>query len=94
MAIENVQQLLAKQLGKARVDAITTTAMSGKDYGIIIFQEESVVASITATNVQEVAGSTAANLVRTYDKNETLFLDVTAITLTSGKALCYYNEIL
>tara|TARA_R110000803_G_scaffold12503_1_gene36006 strand:+ start:214 stop:498 length:285 start_codon:yes stop_codon:yes gene_type:complete len=93
MAIKNVQQLLADQLGKARVDAIATTAMTGKDYGIIVFTEDSVVASITATNVQEVAGSTATNLVKSYSENAVLFLDVTAITLTSGKALCYYNEI-
>ena len=94
MAIKNVQQLLADQLGKARVDAISTTAMTGKDYGIIVFTEDSVVASIVASNVQTVAGSAIANLHTSFSAGATLFLDVTAITLTSGSALCYYNEII
>ena len=93
MAIKNVQQLLAQQSGKARVDAISTTAMTGKDYGIIYFLTDSVVSSIAVSNVQSVTGSTEENVATSYSAGATLFLDVTSITLSSGSALCYYNEI-
>ena len=59
MAIENVQQLLTEQLGKNRCDVITTTAMTSKDYYAIHFVTESVITSITATNIQTVTGSAA-----------------------------------
>ena len=94
MAIENVQQLLTEQLGKHRCDVITTTAMSGKDYYAIHFVTESVIASIAATNIQTGAGSSAASLHTTMAAGTTLFLQCTAITLTSGVALCYYEQVI
>ena len=93
MAIENVQQLLTEQLGKNRCDVISTTAMTGKDYYAVFFPVESVVASITASNVQTGTGSAIANLHTTYAAGSTLFLSVSAITLTSGVAICYYDQI-
>ena len=93
-AIENVQQLLTEQLGKRRCDVITTTAMSAKDYYCIYFPVESVVASITAPNVTAAAGSTVASLHTTFAAGTTLFLNVTAITLTSGVGICYYEQAL
>ena len=92
MAIENVQQLLSEQLGKHRCDVISTTAMTGKDYYAIYFPVESVIAEIVATNVQEVTGSTVTRLQTTFAAGTTLFLSVTDITLTSGLAICYYNQ--
>jgi len=92
MAIENVQQLLSEQLGKHRCDVITTTAMSGKNYYAIQFVTESVIASIAAANIQTGAGSSAASLHTTVAAGTTLFLNVTAITLTSGLAVCYYEQ--
>ena len=92
MAIENVQQLLSEQLGKHRCDVIGTVAMTGKDYYAIYFPVESVIADITATNVQEVTGSTVTRLQTTFAAGTTLFLSVTDITLTSGLAICYYNQ--
>ena len=94
MAIENVQQLLTEQLGKHRCDVISTTAMTGKDYYAIYFPVESVIAEIVATNVQEVTGSTVTRLQTTYAAGTTLFLAVTAITLTSGVAICYYDQVI
>jgi len=94
MAIENVQQLLTEQLGKHRCDVITTTAMSGKDYYAIQFITESVISAITATNIQTGTGSAAASLHTTIPAGTTLFLQCTAITLTSGLAICYYEEVL
>ncbi len=94
MAIENVQQLLTEQLGKHRCDVIGTTAMSGKDYYAIHFPVESVIASITASNVQTGTGSAISNLHTTMAAGTTLFLAVSAITLTSGVAICYYDQVI
>lgn len=94
MAIENVQQLLTEQLGKHRCDVITTTAMTGKDYYAIHFVTESVIASIAASNIQTGTGSAAASLYTTIPAGTTLFLQCTAITLTSGLAICYYDQVI
>ena len=88
MAIENVQQLLTEQMGKNRCDVIGTTAMTSKDYYCVHFPVESVIASITA------AGSAIANLHTTMAAGTTIFLNITAITLTSGVGLCYYEEVI
>jgi|TARA_R110002073_G_scaffold118205_2_gene257191 hypothetical protein len=94
MAIENVQQLLTEQLGKNRCDVITTTAMTDKDYYAVYFVTESVIASITAANIQTGTGSSAARLHTTIAAGTTLFLAVSAITLTSGIAICYYDQVI
>ena len=94
MAIENVQQLLTEQMGKNRCDVIATTAMTGKDYYAVHFPVESVIASIAAANATTAAGSAIANLNTTMAAGTTIFLNVTAITLTSGVALCYYEQVL
>ncbi len=94
MAIENVQQLLTEQLGKNRCDVITTTAMTSKDYYAIHFVTESVITSITATNIQTGTGSAASSLHTTIPAGTTLFLQCTAITLTSGLAICYYDQVI
>tara|TARA_R110000764_G_scaffold139332_1_gene227328 strand:+ start:1037 stop:1321 length:285 start_codon:yes stop_codon:yes gene_type:complete len=94
MAIENVQQLLTEQLGKNRCDVVTTTAMTGKDYYCIHFPIESVVTAITASNVTSAAGSSVASLIQTYAAGTTLFLNVNTLTMTSGLALCYYDQVI
>ena len=94
MAIENVQQLLTEQLGKNRCDVINTTAMTGKDYYCIHFPVASVIASITAANATTATGSAIANLHTTMAAGTSIFLNVTAITLTSGVALCYYEQVI
>ena len=94
MAIENVQQLLTEQLGKNRCDVITTTAMSGKDYYAVYFPVTSVISSIAAANATTAAGSAIANLQTTVPAGTSILLNVTAITLTSGIALCYYEQVL
>ena len=94
MAIENVQQLLTEQLGKNRCDVISTTAMTGKDYYAVFFPVDSVVASVVASNVQTGTGSAITNLHTSFAAGTTLFLNVTAITLTSGVAICYYDQVI
>ena len=91
MGIENNNELLYEQLGKNQCDVISTTAMSGKDYYCIHFPVESVISSITAANATAVAGSAISNLHTTMAAGTTIFLNVTAITLSSGVALCYYE---
>ena len=92
MSIENNNELLREQLGKNKCDVISTTAMTSKDYYCIHFPVESVIASITAANATAVAGSAIANLHTTMVAGTTIFLNVTAIELTSGVALCYYES--
>jgi len=94
MAIENVQQLLTEQLGKNRCDVISTTAMIDKDYYAVFFPVESVVSDITASNVQTGTGSDITNLHTTFAAGTTLFLNVTRIQLSSGVAICYYDQVI
>jgi len=94
MAIENVQQLLTEQMGKNRCDIISTTNMTSKDYYCVHFPVESVIASITAANATTATGSAIANLHTTIPAGTTIFLNITGITLTSGVALCYYEQVL
>jgi len=94
MAIENVQQLLSEQLGKNRCDVVTTSAMTGKDYYCIHFPLESVVTVLTASNVTTATGSDVASLLTTYAAGTTLFLNANTLTLTSGLAICYYDQVI
>ena len=94
MAIENVQQLLTEQMGKNRCDVITTTAMSGKDYYAVYFPVTSVVSNLEAANATTATGSAIANLETTLPAGTSILLNVTAITLTSGIALCYYEQVI
>jgi ribose 5-phosphate isomerase RpiB len=93
MAIENVQQLLTEQLGKNRCDVILTDNMTSKDYYCIHFPIESVILSIAADNVIEGGGSGVGNLNgKTMPAGTSIFLNVTQFQLTSGLALCYYEQ--
>jgi ribose 5-phosphate isomerase RpiB len=93
MAIENVQQLLTEQMGKNRCDVILTDNMTSKDYYAVHFPIESVILSIAADNVIEGGGSGVGNLNnKTMVAGTTIFLNVTQLQLTSGLALCYYEQ--
>ena len=85
MAIENVQQLLSEQLGKnGGTEIFTTAAQTSKDFYCIHFPVESVVASIT---VADATGEAA--LHTTLPAGTVIFMNVTAITLTSGVGIGY-----
>ena len=87
MAIENVQQLLTEQLGKnGDTEVFTTAAQSGQDWYCVFFPVESVVDSIT---VADATGESA--LETTLPAGTTLFMNVTAITLTSGIGVGYHE---
>jgi len=88
MAIENVQQLLTEQLGKNNATEIfTTAAQTSKNWYCIYFPVESVVASITVANA-----TGEAALATTLPAGTTLFMNVTAITLTSGIGVGYQED--
>ena len=85
MAIENVQQLLTEQLGKnGNTEIFTTAAQTSKNFYCVHFPVESVVASIT---VADATGEAA--LQTTLPAGSTLFMNITAITLTSGVGIGY-----
>ena len=92
MTILNDNGLLREQLGKNSIDVISTTAMTGKNYYAIHFPVESVITSIAASNVIAGGGSAIGGLNTTMAAGTTLFLQVTAINLASGVALCYYEQ--
>ena len=84
MAIENVQQLLTEQLGKNAGTEVFTGAVSGKNFYCVYFPVESVVSAITSASVTNVTA-----LQTTLPAGTTLFMNITAITLTSGIAIGY-----
>lgn len=85
MGIENVQQLLTEQLGKnPGTEVFTTAAQTSKNFYCVHFPVESVIASIAA---DDVTGETA--LQTTLPAGSTLFMNITAITLTSGIGIGY-----
>ena len=87
MGIKNTQALLNEQLGQlGGVEIFTTAAQTSKDYYAIYFVLESVISAITVTN-----STGASNLVTTIPAGTTLFMNTTAITLTSGLAIGYKN---
>jgi hypothetical protein len=78
--IENVQQLLVEQLGKnGGTEIFTTVAQTSKDFYCVYFPVESVISALT---VADATGEAA--LLTTVPAGTTLFMNVTAITLTSG----------
>jgi hypothetical protein len=89
MAIENVQQLLTEQLGKnGNTEIFTTAAQTGKNFYCVYFPVNTVIASITVANA-----TGEAALQTTIPAGTTLFMNVTAITLTSGVGIGYRDDI-
>jgi len=89
MAIENVQQLLVEQLGKnGGTEIFTTVAQTSKDFYCVHFPVESVISAIT---VADATGEAA--LQTTMVAGTTLFMNITAITLTSGIGIGYHEGI-
>ena len=84
MAIENVQQLLTEQLGKGTTEIFTTAPQTSKDYYAIHFPVTSVISAITVANA---TGESA--LQTTMPAGTVLYMNITAITLTSGIGIAY-----
>tara|TARA_R100000664_G_scaffold30899_1_gene43964 strand:+ start:20 stop:295 length:276 start_codon:yes stop_codon:yes gene_type:complete len=89
MAIENVQQLLTEQLGKNGGTVIfTTAAQTSKDFYAVNFPVESTISAIT---VADATGESA--LQTTLPAGTTLFMNITAITLSSGVGIGYHEGV-
>jgi len=87
--IENVQQLLVEQLGKnGGTEIFTTVAQTSKDFYCVFFPVESVISALT---VADATGEAA--LLTTVPAGTTLFMNVTAITLTSGIGIGYHEGV-
>jgi putative alpha-1,2-mannosidase len=84
MAIENVQQLLTEQLGKGTTEIFTTAEQTSKDYYAVHFPVTSVISAITVANA---TGESA--LQTTMPAGTVLYMNITAITLTSGIGIAY-----
>ena len=85
--IENVQQLLTEQLGKnGSTEIFTTAAQTSKDFYAVYFPVTSVVSAIT---VADATGESA--LQTTLPAGTTLFLNITAITLSSVIGIGYHE---
>ena len=85
--IENVQQLLTEQLGKnGGTEIFTTAAQTSKDFYAVYFPVTSVISAIT---VADATGESA--LQTTLPAGTTLFMNITAITLTSGIGIGYHE---
>ena len=87
MPIENNNELLREQLGKnGSTEIFTTAAQTGKDWYCVYFPVTSVISAITVANA---SGESA--LQTTIPAGTTLFMNITAITLTSGIGIGYYE---
>ena len=91
MSVKNTTDLLNEQLGKKEKSTlITTVAQTSKDFYAVYFVTESVISSITVANL-DASSSNPAALHTTIPAGTTLFINITAITLTSGVAVGYNN---
>ena len=93
MAVKNTVDLLNEQLGKGGHKQFLITsaaAVTTQDFYAVHFVTESVVSSIAVSNLH---GSSAATSIlhTTIPAGTVLFLNITAITLTSGVAVGYIN---
>ena len=87
MAIENVQQLLTEQLGKGTVTIFDSEdgAQSG-DFYAIYFPVTSVISAITVANA-----TGEDTLQTTMPAGTTLFMNITAVTVSSGIGILYHE---
>jgi|TARA_R110000824_G_scaffold134909_2_gene297910 hypothetical protein len=84
MPLDNNNDLLREQLGKGTVEIFTTAAQSGKNFYAVHFPVTSVISAITVAN-----GTGESALHTTIGAGVTLFMNITAITLTSGIGIGY-----
>lgn len=76
--------LLREQLGKGSVDVFTTAAQADKDYYSVYFPVDSTISAITVANA---TGESA--LITSVPAGTTLFMRITAITLSTGIGIGY-----
>jgi hypothetical protein len=90
---DTTQELLSEQLGKGDVVIYVSgdTAITSLDCYAVHFPIQTIVTNLdTGANVT----GTDSNLHQTYPAGTTLYLNFTAITISSGLALIYKNDTL
>lgn len=84
---KNVNDHLTEMLGKkGSIEIFGTAAQSSKDFYAVYFPVDSVVSAITIANA-----TGDSTLQTTLPAGTTLFMNITAITLTSGIGIGYNN---
>lgn len=86
MAVKNTTDLLNEQLGKKGECVIFTTAAQTENFYAVHFVTESEISAITVAN-----GTGDSALQTTIPAGTVLFMNITAITLSSGLAVGYQN---
>lgn len=91
MTTKNTVAILDEQLGRGGSPLILgTVAHSTKDFYAIHFVTESVISAITVSGL-DASSANPNDLITTIPAGTVLFLNITAITLTSGVAVAYNN---
>jgi len=91
MAVKNTTDLLNEQLGKkGKARIISTVAVTSVDFYAVHFVTESVINAISVSDLE--SGSANPAILRTtIPAGTVLFMNITAIELTSGLAVGYQN---
>ena len=89
--LANQSQANLQSFGQNGFNVVTGTAAQTGDYSAITIVTDTVVASITATNIQ-LNGSESATALSgvTLPAGTTIFGKITGFTLTSGSVIAYY----
>ena len=85
--IKNNNDLLHEQLGKkGSIEIFSTAAQTSKDFYAVYFPVDSTITSITIANA-----TGDSTLHTTLPAGTTLFMNITAIDLSSGIGIGYSN---
>ena len=89
--LANQSQANLQSFGQNGFNVVTGTAAQTGNYSAITIVPDTVVASITATNIQ-LNGSESATALSgvTLPAGTTIFGKITGFTLTSGSVIAYY----
>jgi hypothetical protein len=89
--LANQSQANLQSFGQNGFNVVTGTAAQTGNYSAITIVTDTVVASITATNIQ-LNGSVSATALSgvTLPAGTTIFGKITGFTLTSGSVIAYY----
>jgi hypothetical protein len=89
--LANQSQANLQSFGQGGFNVVTGTAAQTGNYSAITIVTDTVVASITATNIQ-LNGSESATALSgvTLPAGTTIFGKITGFTLTSGSVIAYY----
>lgn len=89
--LANQSQANLQSFGQNGFNVVTGTAAQTGNYSAITIVTDTVVASITATNIQKNGSESPTALSGvTLPAGTTIFGNITGFTLTSGSVIAYY----